>query len=251
VLDGLRLALTTFTVAPLRPGRVDRATAGTAMALAPLVGALLGAVLAAVGLALRAGGGSALLAGATTVALGVGLTRALHLDGLADTADGLGSYRGAAGALEIMKRPDIGPFGVVAIVTVLLVQAAGATAAYGRPWPAALATVVAAIAAGRLGAALACRSGVPAAREQGLGALVAGTVRWPALALGGLGVALVSVFAVPARPWQGPLAIVLALLAALLLTRHAVHRLGGVTGDVLGAAVELTTAVAYLTLGLS
>jgi len=248
VLDGLRLALTTFTVAPLRPGRVDRATAGTAMALAPLAGALLGAVLAAAGLALRAGGAAALLAGVATVALGAALTRALHLDGLADTVDGLGSYRDAAGALEIMKRSDIGPFGVVAIVTVLLVQAAGATSAYGRPWPAALATVVAATATGRLGAALACRSGVPAAREQGLGALVAGTVRWPALAVGAPAVALVSVFAVPTRPWQGPLAVALALVAALWLTRHAVTRLGGVTGDVLGATVELGTAVAYLAL---
>jgi adenosylcobinamide-GDP ribazoletransferase len=251
VIDGFRLALTTFTVAPLRPGRVDRATAGTAMALAPLVGALLGAVLAGAGLALLAGGSSALLAGAATVAFGVALTRALHLDGLADTADGLGSYRDAAGALEIMKRPDIGPFGVAAIVTVLLVQAAGAAAVYERPWPAALAAVVTATAAGRLGAALACRAGVPPARQEGLGALVAGTVRGPALALGGLGVAVVSVFAVPGRPWQGPIAVALALTAVLLLVRHTVHRLGGITGDVLGAAVELATATTYLSLGVA
>ena len=44
------------------------------------------------------------------------LTRGLHLDGLADTVDALGSYRRGDAALDIMKKPDIGPFGVVALV---------------------------------------------------------------------------------------------------------------------------------------
>src|SRR5437868_15248192 len=114
--DGARLALTTFTVAPVRPGRIDRRTAGIAMSLAPLVGAALGAVLAGAGLGLRWLGAPALVAGAVTVALGVLLTRGLHVDGLADTADGFGSYRGPEGALEIMKKPDVGPFGVAAVV---------------------------------------------------------------------------------------------------------------------------------------
>src|SRR5437763_12192843 len=111
---GVRLALTTFTVAPVRPGRIDRRTAGIAMSLPPLVGAALGAVLAGAGLGLRWLGTPALVAGAVTVALGVLLTRGLHVDGLADTVDGLGSYRDAEGALEIMKKPDVGPFGVAA-----------------------------------------------------------------------------------------------------------------------------------------
>src|SRR2546423_6162393 len=90
--DGVRLALTTFTVAPVRRGRIDRRTAGIGMSLAPLVGAALGAVLAGAGLGLRWLGAPALVAGAVTVALGVLLTRGLHVDGLADTADGFGSY---------------------------------------------------------------------------------------------------------------------------------------------------------------
>jgi adenosylcobinamide-GDP ribazoletransferase len=251
VLDGLRLALTTFTVAPVRAGRVDRATAGLAMGLAPLVGGLLGAVLAGIGLLARAGGASALLTAAVTVALGVAFTRALHVDGLADTVDGLGSYRDAEGALAIMKRPDVGPFGVAAIVLVLLVQVAAATTAYTRPWPAALATVVAAVATGRLGVTLACRRGVPAARPEGLGALVAGTVSWAWVAGGFVAVAAVSAFAVPGRPWQGPVAVAVALVAVALLVRHATRRLGGVTGDVLGAVVEVGTTVAYVALALS
>ncbi|MCM1019965.1 adenosylcobinamide-GDP ribazoletransferase, partial [Micromonospora sp. XM-20-01] len=170
--DGIRLALTTFTTAPVRAGRVDRAAAGTAMALAPLVGALLGAVL---GGALLLTGALAppLVAAVVTVGLGALLTRGLHLDGLADTVDALGSYRRGPAALKIMKQPDVGPFGVVALVVVLLLKSAVLAELAGRDALAAFAAVVAATAAGRLAVGLACRRGVPAARLEGLGALVA------------------------------------------------------------------------------
>jgi adenosylcobinamide-GDP ribazoletransferase len=250
VLDGFRLALTTFTVAPVRAGRVDRSTAGLAMVLAPLVGGLLGAVLAGCGLLARAAGARAMLAAAVTVALGVLLTRALHVDGLADTVDGLGSYRDAESALTIMRRPDVGPFGVAAVVLALLIQVAAATAAFARPWPAALATVVTAVATGRLAVTLACRRGVPAARPEGLGALVAGTVAGPWAAPGSIAVGAAAVFAVPGRAWLGPVAVLAGLAAAILLTGHATRRLGGITGDVLGAVVEVATTVAYVCLAL-
>jgi adenosylcobinamide-GDP ribazoletransferase len=248
--DGARLALTTFTVAPVRSGRIDRHTAGIAMSLAPLVGAVLGAVLAGAGLGLRWLGAPAPVAGAVTVALGVLLTRALHVDGLADTADGLGSYRGPEGALEIMKKPDVGPFGVAAVVLALLIQATAAATLLTRPAPTALAGIVTATAAGRLAVSWSCRRGVPAARPDGLGALVAGTVSgFSALA----GLALTAALAVttaPHQPWRGPAAVAVSLAAGLLLVRHAIRRIGGVTGDVLGAVVEVTTTVAYIGLAI-
>ncbi|MFG1952565.1 adenosylcobinamide-GDP ribazoletransferase [Micromonospora sp. NPDC048830] len=243
--DGLRLALTTFSTLPVRAGRVDRAAAGAAMALAPAIGALLGAALAGALLALSAVA-APLVAAGVTVGVGALLTRGLHLDGLADTVDALGSYRRGAAALEIMKKPDVGPFGVAALVVVLLVQAAALAELAARPWPATLAAVVAATAAGRLGVTVACRRGVPAARPDGLGALVAGTVGPVAVGLGTAAVALVAVAAVPGRPWQGPAAVLAALAVAVLLLRHVVRRLGGVTGDVLGAAVEVVTTLVYL-----
>jgi adenosylcobinamide-GDP ribazoletransferase len=246
VIDGLRLAATLLTVAPLPAGRVDRASAAVAMRVAPGVGAVLGAVLGGVLLGLHALDVPPFLAGAVVVAAAALLTRGLHLDGLADTADGLGAYRSREHALDVMKRPDIGPFGVVALVLTLLAQAAAVAALPARGWPAALAGVVAATAAGRAAASWACRRGVPAARPGGLGALVAGTVGGPALAVGTAAVAAVAVPAVPGRPWQGPVAVLAALAVALLLQRHAVRRLGGITGDVLGAAVELTTTLTYL-----
>jgi adenosylcobinamide-GDP ribazoletransferase len=247
---GARLALTTFTVAPVRPGRVDRATARVAMALASAVGLLLGLALGGVLLGLDALSAPPLVAGAATVTLGVLLTRGLHLDGLADTADALGSYRDAEAALAIMRRPDAGPFGVASVVLVLLGQAAALAALPARGWLAALAAVAVATAAGRLAAAWACRPGVPAARPDGLGALVAGTVRPADLAVGTAAVALLAVPAVPGRPWQGPAAVLGALAVAVLLVRHAVRRLRGITGDVLGAAIEVTTTLAYLGLVL-
>ena len=251
LLAGVRLALTTFTVAPLRPARVDRHVAGVAMGLAPAVGLALGAALAGVALTLRALGAPALLAGLLVTATSAALTRGLHLDGLADTVDALGSYRDRERALDIMKRPDIGPFGVVAVVLALLVPAVATAALLGRPWPALVCGLAAATGSGRSAAAWACRRGVPAARPDGLGALVAGTVPGWAAAVGLTAVAAAAVPAVPGRPWQGPVAVLAGLAAALLLTRHAVRRFGGVTGDVLGACVEVAAATAYVAVSLT
>jgi adenosylcobinamide-GDP ribazoletransferase len=247
---GLRLALTTFTVLPVRAGRVDRPAARVAMTAAPLVGAVLGLLLAGAAVLLRELAAPALLLGAVVAGLGPLLTRGLHLDGLADTVDGLGSYAGRDRALEIMKSPEVGPFGVAAIVLSLLVQAAGVAALAGRPTVALLLGVVVATATGRLAVSFGCRRGVPAARPSGLGALVAGTVGWPALVIGTLAVAALAVPAVPGRGWQGPVAVALALGAGSLVLRHAVRRLGGITGDVLGALVEVATGVTYLVLAL-
>ncbi|MDG4827202.1 adenosylcobinamide-GDP ribazoletransferase [Asanoa sp. WMMD1127] len=245
--DGLRLALTTFTVLPVRAGRVDRPAAAAAMALAPLVGAGLGAAIGGTVALLHAAGAPGLVAGAAGVGLAALLTRGLHLDGLADTVDGLGSYRSGPAALEIMKRPDIGPFGVVALTVTLLLQAAALGALTGL---AAVLGGAAAFATGRLAVTWACRRGVPAARPEGLGALVAGTVAAPTLLSGTVATATLAVFAVPGRPLQGLLALAAGLAAGILLVRHAVRRFGGITGDVLGAAVEIATSVALLVLVL-
>jgi adenosylcobinamide-GDP ribazoletransferase len=243
--DGLRLALTTFTVLPVRAGRVDRSAAGSAMVLAPVVGALLGLLVGAVVALSDRLDAPALVAGGLAVAVGALLTRGLHLDGLADTADGLGSYRRGAEALAVMRRPEVGAFGVVTLVVVLVLQAAALPA---LPQP--LAGAATALATGRLAATWACRNGVPAARSDGLGALVAGTVGRPALAVVTVAVAALSVLAVEERRWQGPVAVVAGLGVALLLVRHAVRRFGGINGDVLGAAVEVATTVVLVALVL-
>lgn len=246
-MNALRLCLGTLTVLPVRPpARVDRAVAGRAMLLAPAVGLLLAAVA---GAALMAVGrlGTPLLAAALAVGLLALLTRGLHLDGLADTADALGSRRGAAAALEVMRRGDIGPFGVVTLLVVLLVQVAAlSSVAPGR----AAAALAAALVLSRSVLPLLCARGVPAARSDGLGAGVAGTVAPVAAAAAAvLGVLVAAVLLAGAGiSSYGPavLAGVVALLAGSGYAWHCVRRLGGITGDVLGAGVEVTSTAALV-----
>jgi adenosylcobinamide-GDP ribazoletransferase len=245
---GLRLAATMFTVAPVRAGRVDRATAAVAMRVAPSLGALIGAVLAAILLGVRALHGPPLVGATVAVAASALLTRGLHLDGLADTVDALGSYRGRERALEIMRSPEVGPFGVAAVVFAIAVPIAALAAMSPRPAWAVLAGVASAYATGRLAVTWACRRGVPAARPDGLGALVAGVVGRPALAVATVLTAAVAVWAAPGRPWLGPSAVLVATGLTAGAVAHATRRLGGVTGDVLGAAVELATAVTLVVL---
>lgn len=248
--DGPRLAIGTLSVIPVGVGRVDRRAAGAAMLWAPAVGALIGLVQAGLFLGVREATGELLLAAALTVAAGGLLTRGLHLDGLADVADGLGSGRPAEGALEIMKRSDIGPFGVVTLVCTLLIQVSALTAAgrHGLAGPA----IVTAATAGRLVLPWACRRGVPAARPDGLGAMVAGTVPWPAATAVTIAALTVAVLAGGAMDLAAlPAAIIAGLAAAEVFRRHLQRRLGGVTGDVLGALVETATTTALLVTALA
>ena len=143
---------------------------------APLAGLAVGAARPRLGLLLLFLGAGPLLAAVVTVAVPAVLTRGLHLDGLADAADGLGSGKPAEDALRVMKQSDIGPFGVLTLVLVLLAQVAALAELYGDA----------------LGAGARRRRrlrphrppaphpgrppGVPAARPEGLGAAVAGTV---------------------------------------------------------------------------
>lgn len=255
--EGLRLALTLLTVLPVRgPDRPDRSVAGRAMELAPAVGLLLGLAAAAVLAALDAlTGGPPVLGAAAALAVLALLTRGLHLDGLADLADGLGSYAGPERARAVMKQPDVGALGLATVVLVLLVQTGALVAAAGAGrGPGA---VVLAAVAGRLAACAACTPATPAATASGLGALVAGTVR-PVAPL--LEAAAVAVLAAGVALVLGGDALdaarpVLALAGSLLLARglrrHAVRRLGGLTGDVLGALVEVaaTTVLVVMALG--
>jgi len=268
--SGLRLSVTLLTVIPLRGAAPDlgpapvspalpapsalpaRAIVAAAMAWAPAVGLLLGVLAAAVMLAVDhlLGAGPLTGAGLAVAALAL-LSRGLHLDGLADLADGLGSGKPGPAALDIMRRSDIGPFGVVTLVLTLLIQVAALsqaeTAGHGRG-PAAL---IAAVVTGRLALTWACRRGVVAARPDGLGALVAGTVS-PVMAaaatlatLAGAVAAVTVSAAVAGEPlgWTLPLAVMAGLGAAWVLQRRAAGRLGGITGDVLGALAEVATTV--------
>lgn len=141
-MNPARLSVGTLTVLPAGvPSRVDREVGGRAMTLAPLIGLLIGGIAAGVvALAQLARSDADLLAAVLGVLVVAGVSGALHLDGLADFADALGSRRDRETMLRIMKQSDIGPFGVVAIVGVLLLDVAALTACIqaGYGWQAAL-----------------------------------------------------------------------------------------------------------------
>lgn len=236
----VRLALSWLTVVPVPVrGPVDRDTARRALGWAPLVGLLLGLPAAGVLVGLRLLGAPPLLAGLLVVAVLAAATRGMHLDGLADTADGLGCYDRAR-ALEVMRDGAAGPFAVVALLLVIGVQSSALAAVISTE---RLAAVVVAVVAGRVAFGWCARRGVPAARSEGLGALVAGT-QPPLVAAAWTAVLLIAgVAIVPGRPWQGVAAVALAAGAVAALSWHTTRRFGGVTGDVLGAAGELATTV--------
>lgn len=265
--DGLRLAITLFTVAPLRAARADRMTARQAMLWSPLVGAVVAGIAAAVVYVARKvfPGPDVwvhairtelfippLLASAlalTTLAL---LTRGLHLDGFADTVDGLASHKPAPEALAVMSDGPIGALGAVALMLLLLTDTLTLSTSvidhHGTQ------SLVMAVVTGRVAMLWACVPGVPAAKESGMGALVAGSVprvtaaAWTIVLLAGAW--SYGLFDSEVGSVHGAVravgAVVIALLVAWAVRAHAVRRLGGVTGDVLGALCEIAVFASLL-----
>jgi adenosylcobinamide-GDP ribazoletransferase len=212
----------------------------------PVVGLLLGLAGAGVMIGVDTGGSGGprrLLGAGLAVGLIALLTGGLHLDGLADTADGLGSRRAPADALAIMRRSDVGPMGVAALVLVLLVQVT-ALAAVSRVSLAAGSLVLAEVT-GRVAVVVA--TGSPAARPGGFGALVAGRTsrraRTLTVVLLGCAIAVAGLASDgTGLAVRGLVAALIGLLAGGLLQLVARRRLGGLTGDVFGAIVEVSAA---------
>ena len=242
--DGLRLSVGTLTAIPVpAPSRIDRDVARSAMILAPLAVLPIGAAAAFVGALGGWAGLPALVTAAlvtATVALG---SRGLHLDGLADTADGLSASYDRARALEIMRRGNTGPMGAATVALVLILQVAAAAAVLGRPWGAV--AVGGLVCLSRVSLLISCAAGVPSARPDGLGRAVAGVVP---VAVTVTGVVLAAVAAAAlltltgATWWLGAVAVAAAAAAVVGVVLRCRSRFGGITGDVLGAGVETAFA---------
>jgi adenosylcobinamide-GDP ribazoletransferase len=208
----------------------------------PLVGLLLGLILAALHYALK--GADFQLQAALLVAAWALLTGGLHLDGLADSADAwIGGHGDPGRTLEIMKDPRTGPAGVVAIVLVLLVKFAALAALLKTPiWP----VLVLAPVLGRtalIGLALT----TPYVRPGGLGAALTGHLPRKAAVTVLLAVAAAVLFF---AGWSGASVLLTVSVTVLLLRQLMVRRIRGMTGDTLGASVELLEALALVALAL-
>ena len=207
----------------------------------PVVGALIGLIVGA-----AAWGAGVVLppmvAAAVAVGVGVLLTGALHEDGLADTFDGLGGGHTREHALEIIRDPRLGSYGMVALVIVMLIRVSAVAALL--PGRLSLLVLPGAHALAR-SAAVVVMCSMPAARDAGLGAVHLRSLdrRW---AFSGILAGVILTTVLLGR--GAAVAIAAALLGTCLIAGWARARIGGVTGDVLGAcalAAETAVLVAF------
>lgn len=252
------MAIGTLTVVPVPPPtRLDRRTAGGAMLLAP-VAALFPAVLSLALIALAdLVEAPALLTGIAVVGAWARGTRCMHLDGLADTVDGLGSSLDRTRVLEVMRSGDVGPMGAVTLILVLGAQvvAIAEIVASGVGTLAAALLIAGCLMVSRALLSRSCIATVPSARPDGLGAMVAGSVPswaaavWPFVLAGLLALGCVGT---DVDVWVGPALVLGGYLAGEIMLRRTVAELGGITGDVLGAVVEvgLTASLVVLAVAL-
>lgn len=237
-MNGLQGALGLLTRVPVRTDARPE-TVASSVPWFPVVGWGVGAAVA-IAYALSSTLLPDLPAAAAAVAAGVLVTGALHEDGLGDVADAFGGSRDEKEALRILADARLGTYGVIAVATSLLLRA-GALAALD-PWAAA-AVLPAGHALSRA-AAIAPAALMPAA-EEGLGALYARHASARPVAIAA--VLALALAAATLGPWAAP-AGALAGLSVVAVTRLATTRIGGVTGDVLGAAQQ-GAEVAVLLLG--
>ncbi|MCW8827532.1 MAG: adenosylcobinamide-GDP ribazoletransferase [Gammaproteobacteria bacterium] len=237
------LALQFLTRLPV-PVKLDYAAAqvGRSLAWYPLVGLLLGAILGGAALLLQ--GQEPLLAAALVLALWVGLSGALHLDGLADSADAwVGGLGERERTLAIMKDPTSGPIGVTVLVLLLLLKFAALVALLKTG---ELATLILLPALARSTTALLFIT-TPYVRAGGIGEALAQHAPRASVVLGLLLLLVLALFLLRGNG----LIVLLALSVVWLLLRRAVmRRLGGFTGDVAGAQLELLECVGLLVIAL-
>ena len=215
---------------------------GLSVLFFPVVGLLIGALLAGLHTVLWLVDPGVLAA--LVLAMWVLLTGGLHLDGLADTADAwIGGQGHRDRTLAIMKDSRSGPIAIVAVVLVLLAKFAALQALLAGD---ARAILLLAPVLGRMAIVLLLIT-TPYVRPDGLGAPYASYL--PRLSCGLL-VLLIAAATVAVLEWQGG-ALLAALGVGFVGWRHGLMvRLGGTTGDTLGAACELAETITLLTLAL-
>ncbi|MFW9485401.1 adenosylcobinamide-GDP ribazoletransferase [Xanthomonas euvesicatoria pv. euvesicatoria] len=241
MIDGLLAALGFLTRMPV-PARVFARPGAQARSLPwyPAVGLLIGAVVSALAWCLR--DAAALLGAAMLLSSWVWFTGALHIDGLADTADAwVGGMGERARTLAIMRDPTSGPMAVTAIVLILLLKCTALAAllptAPGGVWLAPLLARTALVAAFLT---------TPYVRAGGLGSGLVGSAR--AGLLLSLLLGLACAFAVGRL--RGMLACAVTGVVLVMWRRACLQRLGGMTGDTCGALVEISETAVLVALAL-
>ena len=233
----IRLAASFLTILPIGPS-VTASTAEVAASFGwfPLVGFGLGLMLCVVDWMLAPIVGNAMRAVLIVLVLTV-LTGGLHLDGLADTADALGAGRDRVRVLEVLRDSRIGSFGTIALVFVIMLKVFALAGVGGAPRYAA---IYMATGLGRW-AMVALVSGLDYLRPEGAGAAMLSRDRRRNLKTATL---IATVALVPLVKLNAVRAYVVAALLTLAIRSFYRRWVGGVTGDLIGAAGEIVeTAV--------
>ena len=241
-IDDISLAVGLLTRVPM-PHPVSATPDGLARAQRafPLVGALIGLIVGLVDRCLLATGVPALAAAALALGASAALTGALHEDGLADVGDGFGGGRDLAAKLSIMRDSRIGTYGMIVLLVGFVARAA---ALASLPLAAVIPALIVAHALGRAVIPV-LAANMPFARDDGLGKSagrpdIASAV---AAVIIGIVIALLCLTAT-----QGLLAVVVAAAGAAAMAALAWRQIGGVTGDVFGAAEQVVEAAVLVML---
>ncbi len=242
-MDGLILALGFLTVIPMpfpqtRPGGMGRAAVWF-----PLVGLVVGAVVAGTAFGANALWQDRWIAASLALLVNLALTGGLHLDGFMDTADAFFSHRDRERMLEIMKDSRAGALGVASGVLLLLAKFAALSSLLAAGSRFALFALAAAPALGRTGLVLAATC-FPRARRDGLGSSFAAEVGRRHLFGAALLAVLLAVVLFGAWFW---VFLTVALWATLFVALYWQRRLGGLTGDIYGAINESVELAVLLT----
>jgi len=230
-VSGLRDAVGLLTTIGRRGGSLS----ARALGWFPLLGAALGALVGGCWWAATEAW-KPLPAAVVVVVVDLAVTGMLHVDGLADSADGLLPHADRDRRLAIMRAPDVGAFGVAVVCMALLALVASLASQ-----PVSVLLVVGLWAAARSLVA-AVPALVPYARDEGIAtALLDGAPRWPVLCL-----PVAAIVAALDTGARGAVAVVVGVAAGVGVLFVARRRLGGFTGDVLGATIVVVETIGLL-----
>lgn len=253
VSEGLTTALSILSILPFSGASVfDRKTGARVMASIPAVGIVFGVFTAAMLAVLGLSGVPSLLSASLAVVMWELLNRMMHLDGLADVGDALGSYAPPARAREILADPQTGLIGFSAALFSILIQVAAVSALIdvGAAWMACFIPAMC-----RLGGQVVALKGRKPLSPTGFGALLIGTVHvwWIAtwwIALSAVASIVAALLGQVATAWVPAAAGVVICILSEVLSRHFSRRFDGVNGDCIGACVHISAAVAAVVCAL-
>ncbi|WP_417808997.1 adenosylcobinamide-GDP ribazoletransferase [Thioclava sp.] len=240
------LALVLMTRLPLPKLAEPIPKIGSAAWAFPLAGLMVGAITAAVLVGLVALGLSAALAAGGALGVQIMLTGALHEDGLADFTDGIWGGQDHARRLEIMRDSRIGTYGALALILSVGLRWQALAVLALHPAIATLAIIV--IAMTSRACVTVALTALPSARTDGMGHSASGTSTLSAFIAMALGGVSALVLALTTGSPASQLLVPAQALVLFALSRLSLRRLGGQTGDVLGAAQQLTEITGFLVL---